>query len=119
MATTTAQAVSQWIGQGQRRPVRRNSATVNSIQTVRWAGTPQPLNSAYKAASATPPTRAACGAGTRNDNDRPSTSLRRQSQPMTKAASQANMVICSPEMLIRWATPVARKMSQSERSMAL
>ncbi len=28
------------------------------------------------------------------------------------------MVMCRPEMLIKWATPVARKTSQSPRSMA-
>ena len=45
-ATTTAAVSSQPCGQGQRRPVRRSSATVASIQTVRCDGTPQPLNSA-------------------------------------------------------------------------
>ena len=34
----------------------------------------------------------------------------------TAAASQANNVMCKPEMLMRCATPVARNMSQSARS---
>ena len=42
----------------------------------------------------------------------------RQPQATTSEASQANMVTCRPEMLIKWATPVARKRSQSLRSMA-
>ncbi len=46
IVTTTAQASSQTEGQGQRRPDSRNKPTVASIQTVRCAGTPQPLNSA-------------------------------------------------------------------------
>ncbi|MDT4846317.1 hypothetical protein FQZ97_803330 [compost metagenome] len=45
-ATTTAAVSSQTCGHGQRRPVRRNSATAASIQTVRCEGTPQPLKSA-------------------------------------------------------------------------
>ena len=45
-ATTTAQASSQTVGQGHCRPLRRSAATVASITIVRWAGTPQPLNTA-------------------------------------------------------------------------
>ena len=62
-AITTAQALNQCAGHGQRRPVRRSKATVASIHTVRWEGTPQPLNSAYRPASSTPPSNAARGAG--------------------------------------------------------
>jgi hypothetical protein len=65
-------------------------------------------------ASSTPPASAACGAG-HHSISRP---LRRQSAPTSQAASQANIVIWSPEIDIRCATPVARKMSQSARSMA-
>ena len=46
IVTTTAQASSHTCGHGQRRPDRRSKPTVASIQTVRCAGTPQPLNSA-------------------------------------------------------------------------
>jgi hypothetical protein len=45
-ATTTAAVSSHTCGHGQRRPVRRSSATVASIHTVRCDGTPQPLKSA-------------------------------------------------------------------------
>ena len=65
-------------------------------------------------ASTMPPTSAACCAG----QARHSRALRRHSAPTSKAAPQANIVMCSPEMLIRWATPVARKTSQSARSIA-
>jgi len=44
--------------------------------------------------------------------------LRRQSAPTSKAAPQANIVMCRPEMLMRCATPVARNTSQSARSIA-
>ena len=45
-STTVAQAASQVMGQGQCSPAMRSKAIVASMQTVRWAGTPQPLNSA-------------------------------------------------------------------------
>ncbi len=112
--TTTAQVSSHTSGHGQRRPLRRKSATAASMDTVRCAGTPQPLNSAYAAASATPHTSAADGAG----HARHRRGERRQSHCTAAAASQANKVMCRPEMLIRWATPVARNTSQSARSMA-
>jgi len=87
---------------------------VASISTVRCAGTPHPLNKAYAAASTAPPANAACCAG----QARQARGLRRHRAPVTSAASHANIVMCRPEMLIRWATPVARKMSQSVRSIA-
>ena len=91
---------------------------VASIHTVRCEGTPQPLNTAYTVASSTPPTNATCGTGQASPARQPSRSLRRHSQPTAAAASQANMVTCKPEMLIKWAMPVARNRSQSARSMA-
>ena len=45
-STTTPPTSSQTAGQGQWRADSRNTATAASIQTVRCAGTPQPLNSA-------------------------------------------------------------------------
>ena len=102
--TTTAQASSHTQGQGQRRPAMRSSATAASISTVRCEGTPQPLNKAYRPARATPPTSAACWAGQRSI----SRVLRRHSHPTASAASQANMVMCRPEIDTRCATPVAR-----------
>ena len=44
--TTTAAAAPQAWGQGQRRASRRRPAATPSMHTVRWAGTPQPLNRA-------------------------------------------------------------------------
>ena len=44
--TTTASARHHTAGQGQRSPAPRNAATLASMQTVRCAGSPQPLNSA-------------------------------------------------------------------------
>ena len=112
--TTTEQANSQTQGQGQRRPDKRSKATAASIHTVRREGNPQPLNTAYMIASKTPPTSPACCAGHRNISRR----LRRQRVPTAAAASQANIVMWSPEIATRCETPVARKTSQSARSIA-
>ena len=46
IAVTTTAATSSASGQGHRRPKLRRTARLVSIQTVRWAGTPQPENSA-------------------------------------------------------------------------
>ena len=113
-ATTAAPASSHTSGQGQRRPPRRSSKTTASISTVRCAGTPQPLKTAYNAARARPPSPAATGAGIHWHRR----CERRQAQPTSTTASHENIVMCRPEILIRWATPVARNTSQSARSMA-
>ena len=111
---TTQPAAKSTTGCGQRAPMLRNSTTTPIIHTVRCAGTPQPASKAYKNASIKPPQRAASGTG--------ASKIKRvdcrQNQPTTAPANQANMVTCRPEMLIKCATPVARKMSQSSRSMA-
>ena len=60
------------------------------------------------------PTSAAEGAG----HARHRRCERRQAAPTAAAASQANSVMCRPEMLIRWDTPVVRNRSHSLRSMA-
>ena len=54
-SSTAAIASSQTIGHGQRRLASCRAITTASIHTVRWAGTPQPENSAYSKASASPP----------------------------------------------------------------
>ncbi|MNV64010.1 hypothetical protein D3C71_1566340 [compost metagenome] len=114
VSTTAASASSQTWCQGQRAPARRSAATTASIRAVRCAGRPQPLSSAYISASSTPPHSAAVGAG--SHRHRPAE--RRQARPSSAAASQANSVMCRPEMLIRCATPVARNSSQSRVAMA-
>ncbi len=105
--------------QGHCRPSRRSPTTSASISTVRCEGTPQPENNAYNKASPTPPTPAATGTGTASRSPGRAQPARRHSAPTTRVASQANMVTCSPEMLIKWATPVVRNSAQSLVSMAL
>ena len=116
--TTTAMASSQACCHGQCRLPWRSSTTVASIQRVRCAGTPQPENKAYSAASSSPPSAPALLAGSARQSRGVSRTELRHSRPISSDATQANMVMCSPEMLIRWATPVARNTSQSVRSMA-
>jgi hypothetical protein len=53
----------------------------------------------------TPASAAAFGAGSRIE----SRALRRQSRSASAYASVATMVTCSPEMLIKWLTPVRVK----------
>ncbi len=113
-SVTTSAAANSSSGHGQRMPSDASHAALASIHTVRCAGTPQPANSAYSAAQATPPQRAAVGAGSASS----ARSLRRHSQPTSAPASQANIVTCKPLMLTRCAMPVARNNSQSLRSMA-
>ena len=79
----TAGGTNYWV------PNVYTSATVPSMSTVRCAGTPQPLNTAYPVASNKPPSRAACGAG----SHRHKALDRRHSQPSTPMASQANMMM--------------------------
>ena len=94
-------ASSHTCGQGQRLPLWRSSTTAASIHTVRCAGTPQPENSAYAAASSSPPQAAALAAGTARHRAGLQRAERRHDQPTTCAASQANMVMCRPEIDIR------------------
>ena len=111
-------ASSQTMGHGHCRPPWRSSTTVASIQMVRCAGTPQPENKAYSVASNKPPTAPAVAAGSHRHSAGVRLTERRHSQASNKDATQANMVMCKPEIDIRCATPVARKTSQSARSIA-
>ena len=113
-----ANRISHTNGQGHCLPLCLRTTTVASIQMVRWAGTPQPANSAYKAASNKPPQAPALLAGSARQRAGVNLAERRHSQPITSDAAQANMVMCRPEMLIKCATPVALKTSQSARSIA-
>jgi len=83
------------------------STTTAIMPTVRCAGTPS-RPAARNPRRRPPGQRAASGAG------RPAC---RRPQPPSRATmpptSQANIVTCRPEMLIRCATPVMRKQSQS------
>ena len=115
-ATTTAIASSHTSGQGHCLPLCLSKTTVASIQMVRCAGTPQPENSAYMVASTKPPQAPALTAGTARQSAGVNRAERRQSQPITNDRPQANIVMCRPEMLIKCATPVALKTSQSARS---
>ena len=121
-ASTTAAATASTACQGQCLPPLRSQATAASMQTVRCAGTPQPLKSAYAPAKNTPPHSATSGAGHHRHSGMPQRAPQRvpcrHSQPSTPLASSANRVMCSPEMLIKCATPVMRNTSQSWRSMA-
>ena len=113
---TTAMASSQTKGHGQVLPPCLSKITVASIQMVRWAGTPQPENNAYRAASSKPPRAPALAAGNQRQSFGVQRTERRHSPAVSNEASQANIVMCKPEILMRWATPVALKTSQSARS---
>ena len=115
---TAAQAINQTKAPCHWRAESLSTTTTKSISKVRCAGKPQPLNKAYKVASSKPDTAPTCTAGQRIAPSKPHKAARRQPQPTATEASQANMVTCSPEMLIRWATPVALNTSQSLRSIA-
>ncbi len=99
---------------GQSNPALRSDAVAASITTVRCAGTPQPASKAYSQATPTPPQRVAAGVGSHNA----ARSERRHSAPMATPPSQPSMVMCRPEMLMRWATPVLRNTSQPGPAMA-
>ena len=111
---TASAAPSSTACKGQRAPVLRNSTTMPIIHTVRCAGTPQPASIEYPAAAAQPPHSPARCAGSHSGRR----GCSRHSRDTRAPASQANIVTCSPEMLIRWATPVMRNRSQPSRSMA-
>jgi hypothetical protein len=100
-------------GQGQRRAPQRKATTTASIRTVRCAGTPQPAKTAYAVAKATPPQAATVGVGHANTAWGQIQAHWRQVSRKNAMASAANMVTCKPEMLMRWATPVVRKIDQS------
>ena len=66
------------------------------------------------ATASRPPHRPAWGAG----SHRQARPLRRQTHATSAPASHANIVMCRPLMLIRWATPESRNRSQSARAIA-
>ena len=85
----------------------------NTLRLMAYAG--QRRITTYQStpvAAQTPATSAGAGSARHRRVER------RHSVRTPHAASQANSVMCSPEMLMRWATPVARNTSQSARSMA-
>ena len=120
--STTAMTTTPTTGQGQRRPSKRKPHTTASISTVRCAGMPHPENTAYASASTPPPQSAATGAGQASSRRLPqradNAGAQRQAHPTSQVHSQAHKVMCKPEMLTRWATPVARNTSQSAESIA-
>ena len=103
---------------GQRQLPCCSKTPTASIQMVRCAGNPQPENTAYKVASSKPPQAPARCAGSHKHQAGVQRAEPRHKARSKAAASQANKVMCKPEMLMRWATPVARNTSQSLRSMA-
>ena len=114
--STTVMASNQTKGHGQVLPPCLSKITVASIQMVRWAGTPQPENNAYNAASSKPPRAPALAAGNQRHSVGVQRTERRHSHAVSNEASHANIVMCKPEILMRWATPVALKTFQSARS---
>ena len=111
--TTATNAAPQIQSHGHDAPCHRKSATTHSMMTVRCAGKPQPLNSAYKVAKATPIQTAVWGAGHLKQSRLPRRAELRQASPTPAEAAHANKVMCKPEMLIKCATPVALKTFQS------
>ncbi len=103
--TIAASATSE---AGQFRPALRNAAVATSITTVRCAGTPHPASNAYSQATPTPPQRAATGVGSHSA----ARSERRHDAPMAAPPSQPSIVMWSPEIDMRCATPVSRNTSQ-------
>ena len=75
MSSTTNAAINHWVCTGQRSACTRNTQDMANMATVRWAGTPQPLNTAYALANITPPHNAAVGAGYFKHHDMPHRSL--------------------------------------------
>ncbi len=116
-SNTTVMAAAPRVGQGQCRPCRRSTTTKANIQMVRCAGTPHPENAAYKPASSKPPQPAATGTGTANKSRDPQSGVHkgasRHKRRIKPVANHAHRVMCRPEMLIKCATPVVRKMPQS------
>src|SRR5690606_39841353 len=100
------------------RPVADARAAVASIQQVRCAGITQPLKRLYAKASASAGHQARTGAGHRSK----AAGTRRAQAPRIRrhahSAIAASIVMCNPEIDIRWPTPVRWYTCQSLGGMA-
>lgn len=100
------------------RPSHRASATTSNIYKVRCAGTPKPASNTYRNAANAPANAATFCAGSRKGSCQSVKNERRHSAPAPSANSPAIMVMCKPEIEIRWLTPVRLNTCQSDWGMA-
>ena len=112
-STTTPSAVqSTWLMPAM-RPVHSAAATTRIMYSVRWAGMPKPASSTYSTATSAPANAATFCAGSSSGNCAAVKKERRHRIAATSAARPATIVMCRPEMEIRWPTPVRLNTSQS------
>ena len=91
------------------RPDHSAAATTASMYSVRWAGMPKPASSTYNSAAAAPASAATFCAGSSSGSCAPVKTSGATARTRTAANSPAIIVMCRPEIEIRWLMPVRLK----------
>ena len=100
------------------RPDQSAAATTVSMYSVRCAGMPKPASSTYSSATPAPVSAATFCAGSSSGSCARVKKERRHSADASMANSPAIMVMCRPEIEIRWLMPVRLNTAQSDWSIA-